>query len=322
MISEELKHKWEIIENLPRQGDYDLIRISPECQCDMSLAITPDAHRCLVLALPYSFSFEFHPIEREKLSLTKIKKKNYVAVTLLNNDSRDIFDDLIVSMHNAIKGITLLDEYASIFIQTFHKWVKLFDKSIDERLPDSVIIGMFGELITMKKLLIESPKTEVDVILGAWRGPFDQGHDYVFDDRNIEVKTRGPKNTSVHIANEYQLEQLEAKGLVLSVVVAERDTNNGITLRELTRDIVNIVEGSLGDTAILYTAMRQKNLGPHNLPDYDDIVLHSLEITLYDCLSDNFPRLIRSELPMALFKVEYSLNTAHLSNFTIEQVTL
>lgn len=322
MISEELKHKWEIIENLPRQGDYDLIRISPECHCDMSLAITPDAHRCLVLALPPSFSFEFNPIEREKLSLTKIKKNNYVVVTLLNDDSRNIFDDLIVSMHNAIKGITLLDECANIFIQTFHKWVKLFEKSTDGKLPDSVILGMFGELITMKKLLSESPATEVNVILGSWRGPFDQGHDYFFDDKNIEVKTRGPKNTSVHIANEYQLEQLEAKGLILSVVVAERDTNNGITIRALTREIINIIEGFLGDTAILYTAMRQKNLGPHNLLDYDHIILHPLEITFYDCLSENFPRLIRSELPTALFRVEYSLNTADLSNFIIQQVRL
>ena len=72
MISEDLKPKWDIIEGLPRQDDYDLIRISSGCHAEISLAISPEPYRCLILALQNDFSFDFHAVEREKLSLTKV----------------------------------------------------------------------------------------------------------------------------------------------------------------------------------------------------------------------------------------------------------
>lgn len=322
MNSDDLKPKWAVIENLPRQGDYDLIRISSECHSEISLAISPDSHRCLVLELPQGFHFEFHAIERDKLSLTKEPEKNYVAMTLLDPGFVDLFDDLIVSMHNAIKDIEKVDEYSKVFIQSFHKWSRFFERSDSDRLPDIVIQGIFGELIVLRKLLMDSPASQVNDVLEAWRGPYDQGHDFVFEDGNIEVKTQTLVNSSVMITNEDQLDQREGKGLELAVVAVDRDSAGGQTLGELTQEVVRLVENALGDVSILYRALSKKALGRNNLSDYDNITLRVHKIIRFNCLAESFPRVVRSELPDAVFGLRYSLNTAELEEYIIEQVDL
>jgi hypothetical protein len=322
MNTRELQPKWEVLEKLPRQGDYDLIRISSVCHPDLSLAISPDEERCLILALPADFHFDFHPLVRQKLSLTKYDEKNYVTVTLYNNDYVDLFDDLIISIHNTIMNVRDAEEYSDVFAQTFHKWVKFFDLDDTARLPDSIIIGMFGELIVMKKLLNEAKGACVNTILRGWKGPYDKGQDFEFDSVNIEVKTRSPSPTSVKIANEGQLDQLEGKELELAVVVVEQDPSKGTTLNHLIRQLVDVIEQLLGDTSILYSAISQKGLGPKNLSDYDDISLVPKELTRYDCLSMSFPRIVRSELGEAIFGVRYSLDTSKLNEHIIEQVKL
>lgn len=322
MITAELMSKWTTIEGLPRESEYDLIRISSECHAEISLAISPDGNRCLILALPTNFSFDFHPVEREKLSLTKIQKNSYVAMTLLDVDFFDLFDDLIVSMHNSIMDIHDVDDFSKEFIKTFHKWSQFFDRDDDERVPDQIIQGMFGELVYLRRLLSRLPASKVNIALKSWRGPYDQGHDFIFEDKNVEVKTRTLTNTSVRIANEDQLDQLEGKGLELAVVAVERNSANGQTLRELTQEVVRLIEDALGDTAIVYTTMSQKKLGPQNLAEYDNITFRADMITTYDCLVSSFPRIVRSQIPIALFGFKYSLNTSELSDLVVEQEEL
>jgi len=319
MNSDELKPKWAVIENLPREGDYDLIRISSECYSEISLAISPLSLRCLILALPNGYHMDFHAVERERLSLTMVPDRNYVAMTLHDPAFVDLFDDLIVSMHNAIKDIEGTEEYSSVFIQTFHKWSRFFEPVDNDRLPDSIIQGLFGELIFLRKLLKEAPASQVNNLLEAWRGPYDQGNDFVFEDRDIEVKTRTLSNSSVRIANEDQLDQREAKGLELLVVTVERDGIDSQSLGQLTLEIAKIVEDALGDLTIFYTALLQKNLGAHNLADYDNITLKAHELFRFDCLVESFPRIVRSELSDAVFGLMYSLNTAELDDYLIEQ---
>ena len=320
--AKELQPKWELLEKLPKLGDYDLIRISTVCLPDLSLAISPDEERCLILELPAGFHFDFHPVVREKLSLDKNEEKNYVTVILYDNDYVDLFDHLITSIHNTIMNVRDTDEYSDIFAKTFHKWVKFFDLDNNNKLPDSVIIGMFGELILMKKLLNEAEGAKVNTILRGWKGPYDKGQDFEFDSINIEVKTRKPSPTSVKIANEGQLDQLEGKELELAVVVVEQDPLNGMTLNQLICLLVDIIERLLGDTSILYSAISQKGLWPKNLSDYDHISLVPKELTRYNCLSISFPRIVRSELVEGIFGVKYSLDTSKLNDHIIEQVKL
>jgi hypothetical protein len=321
MNSKTLKPKWEALESRPRESAYDVIRISPECLADVYLAISPTSQRCLILALPVGYQLDFRPVERDRLSLTQVNDR-HIAVTLIDRTHFDLFDDLIASMHNVLKGIAHVDDYSRTFIKIFYRWAHFFDKTDSDRLPDTIIQGLFGELIVLQRLLEQSPADQVNVVLEAWRGPYDQGHDFVFDWGNIEVKTRTPDNSSVQIANEDQLDQLEGKALELAVVTLERGADPSQTISELAQTIARLVEDYLGDLIILYSALEQKNLRMTRLAEYDDIRFRAHNMARFDCLKETFPRMVRSKLPEAIFGVRYSINTDHLADCIIEQVLL
>jgi hypothetical protein len=319
----DLELTWERIVKLPREGDYDQVRISADCHADIFIGISPAGLRCLILVLPEDYSFDFVPIERDKLSLTKLTSVNYVVLTLLNSDFQDLFDDLIVSMYNFIWHVERPDDYSKIFVTTFHKWSKFFDQAEGDRLPKNVIQGIFGEIVYLRKLIIEKPAAKVNDVLETWRGPYDQGHDFILDDRHVEVKTRLVVNSSIQVTSEDQLDQPEGKGLELAVVAVDPDDPSGQTLGELAREVADIVAAMLGDTSIFYTTLGQKNLGPGNLAEYDDFTFKPREIARYNCLEEPvFPRIIRSELPEAIFHVRYSLNTAKLEDHLLAREIL
>ena len=322
MNLDDLKQKWALIESLPRQGDYDLVLVSSESYAEVSLAISPDANRCLVLALPIGYEIDFREIVRENICLSMVPERNYVSVTLLDTRFIDLFDDLIISIHNAIFGIHSVNEYCSVFLKTFNKWSQFFERMEHDKLPDSVIRGIFGEIIVLQKFMADTSASEINSVLESWRGPYDQGQDFLFEDRNVEVKTRSVMNSSIKITSENQLDQTEGKGLELVVVTLEANVTEGQTLATLVQKIVKIIEGALGDSTIFYRAMGQKNLGPKNLDDYDHLSFRTHKIYRYDCLLESFPRLVRSELPLAVFGIKYSLNTSELEDYLIEEIEI
>ena len=65
----------------------------------------------------------------------------------------------------------------------------------------------------MKNLLLNS-ELIVDDILLSWRGPYDEGHDFVFEFRDYELKTIESSKNNVRISSEFQLESEKGKELV------------------------------------------------------------------------------------------------------------
>jgi Putative PD-(D/E)XK family member, (DUF4420) len=322
MTSDELKSKWSTLEALPRQGDYDLLLVSEECRANLSVAITPEGYRALILRLPENYEADFLEVKKENLSLITVPGYNYVGVVLRAQDFVDLFDDLVTSMHNAIREMECVDDYFGAFKSTFVKWSHFFEARRTSRLTDKIVRGLFGELVFLRKLLSEAHASEVNNILEAWRGPYDRGHDFVFDDKSIEIKTCSIGNRSVRIANEDQLAQPEGKGLELAVISLDTNAVGGETLSELARSTLTLIERSLGDASIFYTALAQKDLGDHNLDEYDHIRLRAHDLGRYDCLRSQFPRLIKQSLPEPVFEVRYSLNLTTLDEFLIERVEL
>jgi len=322
MIAKDLKDKWDKINDLPTLGDYSSLLVSSESYAEISVAISPDANRCLLLALPSGYNADFVEIIRENLELSMVSEQKYVSVTLLDLRFIDLFDDLIVSMHNAICDVRSVDEYCSIFLQTFNKWSQFFERAEQVRLSDIVIRGIFGELKVLQKVIAETPASGIDSVLKSWRGPYDQGQDFIFEDLNIEVKTRSTTNSSVIIANEDQLDQTDGKRLELAVVTLEMNETEGQTLEVLVQAITEKIEGFLGDTTIFYRALEQKGLSAENLKVYDNLIFKAHNIYIYDCLLATFPKLVRSKLPDPIFNVKYSLNTAELESYLTEEIEL
>lgn len=317
-----LGQKWSVLNGLPRQGDYDLMLLSAESFAEISVAISPDGNRCLILSLPDSFKTDFRPIVRENLRLDLDTGENFVSIELLDERFFDLFDDLIVSIHNSVHGIRSVDIYCREFIQIFNKWSQFFDQVERNQHSESLIRGILGEIIVLERLIVTMPATEINTILEAWRGPYDQGNDFIFDHLDIEVKTRSPSNASVKIASESQLDQTEGKGLELVIVTLEPSNGEGQNMASIVRSVVTCIEDRLGDSSIFYKALRQKNLGVLNMSLYDYLRFKAEKMYRYDCCQSYFPSLRRSEIPSTIFGVSYSLNTKDLSEYLLEEIEL
>ena len=319
MISGDLQKNWLSLESKKMTNQYDLHLLSESSHPDLFIARTPDGHRALVLSLTSLEHLEFKDIEGENLALLKDTHNNFIVIKLINAHFRDLFDYLVTSIGNAISNVSKSEVYANTFLRSFSQWMQFFVILPEKKLKQNIVQGIFGELVVLEILLKEQAMPEIDNILRAWDGPFDRGSDFILENKNIEVKTRVEGNYSVKIASENQLDQADGKNLELAVVRLDSKNAAGFTLSQLIEKIVLICEKKLGDVAILFEALQQKNLVPSNFADYDEYIFHPSDITFFDCGSDGFPKLTRSSLPDVINNVNYSINTNGINDFEIRK---
>jgi hypothetical protein len=119
------------------------------------------------------------------------------------------------------------------------------------------------------------------------------------------------------LSSGFQLENESDKNLELVVVSVELITLAGITLASLIEIIKDKTISKGGDIAILYTALKNKNLTFVNFKEYDNYIFKLISHTAYDVLRDSFPRLIHSQLCKSIVGVKYEINLTNLNDFII-----
>jgi hypothetical protein len=317
MNNQVLEKLWcEIVYEPP--SHYVYRRIDTICFSEMNVGLNQKINRCLILELPKVHTVDFQSINRMNLALYFFKDTNCIVLELLDKNFNDLFNDLTLSLYQIIKDIRDVSEYSAIFIQTFHKWSEFFiDKKVD-RLSDEVIKGLFGELHILKSLAKASPSWKINDTLKSWQGPYDKGHDFIFEDKNIEVKTKNLTGQTIRISSEYQLEQELGKELELVVISVVLDPVNGASLRELAELIKVLVITRMGDVTILIDALNQKNLTFKNMHEYDNYRYVIVKEDVYDPTMIDFPKLIKSKLPDSINGVKYNLNLSFLDTFLIK----
>ena len=319
MTSTELKTKWSGLSDNTITSGFRSLRIASDCFCELFIGVSKDNRRCLILALPENKRLDFRGIQKENLSIDYFQDKNLIVLQLIDNTYHDLFDDLVISLYQGIKDIIQVDEYSNYFIQTFYRWTEFFEDKKSELLSEDVIRGFMGELLVLKSLLNAPVGPSVNFILNSWKGPYDKGNDFELEVNNLEVKTKSPSGIDITVSSEYQLEVSSGKGLELIVISLLSDFNDGITIRDLIFEIKNIVQMVSGDIAILWKALSQKNITSRNVSDYDKYKFRPVSSISYNCASNDFPKLNRSNIPDEINTLQYNLRTNLLIPFIIEQ---
>lgn len=317
MESCELEILWNQIHYEP-PSQYVYKRIDPLCQPELNIGINSNLNRCLILELPKVHSVDFQSSNTENLALYFFRDTNCIVLELLDSAFNDLFNDLILSLYHSIMDLKEVSEYTSIFIKIFHKWTEFFNAKKYERLSDETIKGLFGELYVLKSLVLDSKSSKINDTLRSWQGPYDKGHDFILDQKNIEVKTKNFANVKVRISSEYQLEQELGKRLELVVISVDNDSVKGLSLSNLIECIRIAVIKSLGDITILLEALNQKSLSFKNMHEYDTHRYLLIKKDTYDPTLDGFPKIIKSNLPDSINEVKYSLNLTLLDDFLIQ----
>lgn len=299
---------------------YRTLRLDKNSHCDLLLGKNQQGKRCLVFNIPKDFYIDFTSIDKVHISLTYEKELSCLVLSLETSDFNDLFNDLAFSFNNALKCEISLDKATNLFIKTFMKWSVFFEQPIDRRLPKSSIIGLFGELFQLKKLLsAEGSLLSINEILLSWKGPYDEVHDFEFENSSLEVKTKLSSTGDIQISSEYQLERKENKKLSLVVFSIQENIINGAPISNLFLYIKDYISSKNGNLEILFSALAQLGLSQKSISQYDNwryIVTESCE---YDCEHSKFPRLVSSLLPTSIRNVKYSIYLNELEIFVIDK---
>lgn len=317
MTIDQLKLKWSgLSDSSPNKG-FRSIRISAECIANIFIGVNSDANRCLILALPIEYEFSFKGSVKQNLKIEYFSEKKFIVLQLTDNSFYDLFDDLIISLYQRIKDLENSDDYCKEFIRTFFKWSEFFEESKSDLLSENTIKGIFGELIILKKYIIESNPSIINDVLISWQGPYDKGHDFILNHLDIEVKTKDHAIDNIRISSEYQLDIEFEKPLQLLVVSVENNFINGFSIKDLLLEIRDLIIDRLGDSTIIFRAINQKGLTLKNVYMYDNFKFKAISKITYDCCLNDFPKLIKSNIPKEVHNVKYSINLNSLKEFII-----
>ena len=308
---------WEKIEY---SGDSQFVykRLSFEGKPSLNVGLNAALQRCLILELPKKTNLILPNSIKQNLSLEYYENSKCLCIVLLDNMFYDLFDDLILSIFNRIAEISDSDEYSREFINSFYKWSSFFENKKSERLTKDQIKGLFGELLFLKNQLLNST-LNVDDILKSWKGPYDEGHDFVFDFKDFEIKTVENSKNNIRISSEFQLESEKGKELELVVVSVITVAMNGVSIKNLIDEIKVIVLNNFGDNSILLNALFQKGLTFSNLIFYDIYKFQLIKETSYNCNDEKFPKLNKSNLPIEINVVKYNIRLNLIGDFIINE---
>lgn len=316
MTHEQIRQKWNVVASKKSANRFKLIRINSECFAELFIGENDKKDRCLVLAIPSEYVVKLTNIEREKISIELFHNPKYLVITLKDTDFFDIFIHLVSSLYQTIKDVKTASDYVPLFTLTVNQWIQFFTLSNNERLNVNEVKGLWGELFILKELFIS--EDSVNSALLAWKGPFDRSHDFEFDNRGLEIKTKSPEQISVKIASEHQLDIEPGKALHLVALTIREDIENGTSLSEQYIEITKLIAEELGDINIFLIALFQKGLTPLNIGDYDNLRFSALEKATYNCLLPNFPKLTHQNINSVISGVTYKINLTTMDKFLIE----
>jgi hypothetical protein len=317
MNKDTIEHIWtEIIHT--GKGEFEYQLLSKKSIPQINIGFNKEEQRCLILELPLNYNEPFQQFDKENLSFKYFSKERCLCIILNDNFFIDLFDDLILSTYCKINQVCNPEEYSDLFVKHFIKWSAFFENKRSEGLSGDQVKGIFGELLYLKNLLIES-KLNVDDILTSWRGPFDVGHDFVFDFIDYEIKTIENTKNYISISSEFQLESEKGKELELVVISVIIDVLNGISIKNIINEIKIIVLNKFGDNSIFLNALLQKGLCTNNLEEYEIYKFAILGEITYDCNKEDFPKLTRSSIPEEITKVKYDIRLNLIDEFIIQK---
>lgn len=321
MKSSNIEEKWGHIGPSSNQDGLRLLRISGHCIPELSLALDRNSRRCLVLALDSEVNVNVSETAREHLSLIVLKGQQIQHVVIKLNDAyfNDLFNDLILSIYNTVAKIELQSDQAQELIRSFYKWSEFFIRSSSSRLSREQIQGLLGELKFLRECIENETEMHIDEQLRAWRGPYDNSCDFIFDRKNSEVKTIISGNRSVRISSELQLSTEPAKDLHLLVYEVEPNPENGVSIRDQLKTLRDAIQERLGDFTIILEALRQKSLSMGNVSDYDNFRFVFLSKRTFDATDVEFPKLNSDNTPGAIHAIRYSIKLPLITEYLIEE---
>ena len=240
-----------------------------------------------------------------------------LVIILLENDLSDIFSYFIEDIINEL--ISVNDQNIALLkiSSKVNYWKRLFSKITGDILTPQQQRGLYGELFFLNELLeINADKC---FIINGWHGPLGANQDFWYNGTAVEVKTSKSNNPLIKISNEYQLDISGLNDLFVKFYKLNEYQGGSETLYSLISNIRN----QLNTDVLLQFNEKLENLGinPETEEEYNSIS-YSVGFERTYQITDNFPKIVRSNLNDAVSGVSYEIEPKLCTEFETDINTI
>lgn len=239
-------------------------------------------------------------------------QKEYIYIENVSQEE-EIFEAFSGSLTDELfESKTDFDTYEAL-IKTVKKYKAYFSNSntILTKIEEQ---GLCAELTELCKLI----KVKGQEVVKNWLGPAKNKRDFVFENVSLEIKsTQSQSNTTITISNENQLDSnypCKMESLFLKVYLME-DREEGINVNTCIDAVLNELQN------VTYKKIFISNLTKLgiNLDEYKSRFNFSIEKEILYLVNDEFPKIIKGNIPNSIHDVSYKLNVSSLGEFMVEE---
>ncbi len=237
-----------------------------------------------------------------------------LVITLERSIDEDIFHAMCQTLISALKDVSNSALGMSVSLSQIKRWKDFMANKHRQILSQEEIAGLFGELTFLKELLEHHSDDRVSI--SAWEGPEGSHQDFILGNKSVEIKTlTGRDRSSIRISSEDQLESLNQKlYLKLLNLIKMPESDESSSLNELVHQIEKRISST---TQIEEFWSKLAKAGYVELDEYNNPKFIVADDHTY-IIQDNFPKLIRSELPDGIHKIYYSIELKAIKSFKVE----
>ena len=261
--------------------------------------------------IPELKNYRFRGVEFFSLELDNHFELN---IYLLDNDLKDIFSLFIQNILEDIIDCVTENEALTKTLNVITKWKKLFDKINFNGLNTEQQKGLIGELLFFNYLL-DNQKTPASV-LNAWTGAEFEDKDFIFGTTGIEIKFTSSKTPKVRISSERQLDTQNLDNLFLVLYTAEEVRENGFSLNSMVEQtrhkLSNAEELKFFNERLLLIGYFEDDKTHYNK-------MFSLKKTFSFLVAPDFPKIVKSQIPLSIYDVSYSIELSAIEKFIVEK---
>jgi hypothetical protein len=193
----------------------------------------------------------------------------------------------------------------------------MLDRGLSTGLTPEARMGLFGELLTLREILLPAIGTAA---IPAWEGPAGAPRDFSYFSSAVEVKTVGRRSANqCQISSESQLETSASTDLFLIHQV--------VTLAPSGVSLVDMVEELRGDPRVQPELSRFENslleagwLDSHSMQYVND--RYALSRRQCFQVADGFPCLTSSALPSGVSRVSYNIDLSVCDAYKVNEGTV
>lgn len=228
-----------------------------------------------------------------------------------SSSSIDMFKYIFKDILNSV-DFNISEQKSLIDLCTrYEHWQQLLS-----RLPDSFgrlkQQGLLAELLVLKDTLI--PNYGVEKALEMWQGPKGAKQDFILPESWIEVKSTILGKREVHISSLEQLDSPISDGVLAIITLQE---SNAYDMSSICLSmVIDEIDSNIDNDLLLAEFKEKLLLIGYGSNQADEVYFRIISMDNYSVTND-FPKIKRSDISTAITSVSYNLNLDSISEFKI-----